>query len=461
MRELSAIRFTEGESLFIQIYHFIKDEILRNQITYEEFLPSIRSCAQSLAVSKNTVEVAYQLLVSEGYVTSIPKKGYQVTYKAGLPSRQHGTERDDSRIPQIRYDFRYGNIELGTFPFHPWNKLRNKLISYHQRTYMVEGLAQGEYVLRKELSKLLHETRGVLAKPEQIIIGATPQQLVSIVVQILDREKHVIGVENPGYDGARNTFLNGGYRVHGISLDADGVSIEELRQSGASVMYVSPSQQFINKMTMPLEKRNQLTLWAQSLSHSYLVEDDYEWEFKYQESYIPSIQSLSPQKVVYIGRLSKALLPLINVSYVVLPYELLSRFHQRVPEYDQPVSRLDQLTLAAYLSDGYWHRHLQHMRKNYVEKREVFLQAVTRYMDGCVEIEGKDTGLHVFLTVKSQCTEAELMERAYQKGVKVYGTARYWLHDTREQPTVLLGYGALTPDDIQEGIRLLASAWFE
>lgn len=458
MKELSTIRFTDQEPLFSQIYHFLKDEILGNHLPYEEFLPSIRSCAQSLQVSKNTVEVAYQLLVSEGYVKSIPKKGYQVVYLAESLGPLRTTSSSEPQQPVIRYDFRYGNIELGTFPFHQWNKLRNKVIAEHQNNYMVEGLPQGEYVLRKELSKLLHEARGVISTPEQIIIGATPQQLVSLITQILDRDRHFIGVENPGYDGARNTFLHGGYRVQGISLDTDGVSIEELLKSGANAMYVSPSQQFIHKMTMSLEKRRQLVEWVDA--QEYIMEDDYEWEFKYQESYIPSIQSMSAQKVIYIGRLSKALLPLANVSYMVLPYELLSSFHQRVSEYDQPVSRLDQLTLSAYLSDGYWHKHLQHMRKSYTEKRNAFLCAISQYMEGQVEMEGKDTGLHVFLTVKRKGTEAELMERAYQNGVKVYGTARYWFRGYTEYPTVLLGYGALGQQDIRDGIRLLAEAWF-
>ncbi|GED71483.1 GntR family transcriptional regulator [Brevibacillus reuszeri] len=458
MKELSAIRFTDQEPLFTQIYHFLKDEILSNQLPYEEFLPSIRSCARSLGVSKNTVEVAYQLLVSEGYVKSIPKKGYQVVYLAEAPSKQHDKRGAEPRLPDVRFDFRYGNIELGTFPFHQWNKLRNKVIAYHQQHYMVEGLSQGEYILRKELAKLLHEARGIICTPEQIIVGATPQQLVSLLTQILDRDRHFIGVENPGYDGARNTFLHGGYRVQGISLDVDGVSIKDLEKSGANAMYVSPSQQFIHKMTMSLEKRTELVKWLDS--HAYLMEDDYEWEFKYQESYIPSIQSMAPQKVIYIGRLSKALLPLVNVSYMVLPYELLACFHQRVSEYDQPVSRLDQLTLSAYLSEGYWHKHVQYMRKNYAEKRKAFLQAISSYMPGQVEMEGKDTGLHAFLTVKRKCAEAELMELAYKRGVKVYGTARYWFRGVHEYPTVLLGYGALSQQDIQEGVRLLAEAWF-
>ncbi|MGF9816766.1 PLP-dependent aminotransferase family protein [Brevibacillus agri] len=458
MRELSAIRFREKEPLFTQIYHYLKDEIRHGHVQDEEFLPSIRSCAQSLGVSKNTVEVAYQLLVSEGYARSIPKKGYQVVYQAERPSITPAASPGEAQAADIRIDFRYGDIELGRFSFQQWNKLRNRVIADHQQRYMVEEQPQGEFALRQELVKLLHETRKVAAAPEQIIVGATPQQLVSVLVQLLDREKQVIGVENPGYDGARNTFANGGYQVRGISLGADGVSMQELVDSGAAVMYVSPSQQFIHKLVMPLEKRHALSEWVQS--RAYIVEDDYEWEFKYEESFLPAIQSLSPQKVVYIGRLSKALLPVCNVSYLVLPYELLARFHQRVPEYDQPVSRLDQLTLAAYLSDGYWHRHVQAMRKSYADKRKAFLQAVSRWMGERVEVEGKDTGLHAFLTVQKKGSEAEWMERAARCGVKVYGTARYWVHDTRQYATVLLGYGALSEQEIEEGIRLLASAWF-
>lgn len=444
--------------LYFQIYNFFKDEILQNHLQYNDFLPSIRGCAKLLQVSKNTVEVAYQILQSEGYIKSIPKKGYQVVYKNQMISDQDLSLSGDRVSENIKFDFRYGNIELGTFPFNQWNKLRNKIITNNQNDFMVEGLPQGEYVLRKELSKLLYESRGVITNPEQMILGASPQQLVSILCQVLDVKKHSIGVENPGYDGARNSFVNCGFQVNAIPLLADGVSIDELKNSRTNVMYVSPSQQFINKMVMSQEKRQELIDWVHN--HEYIIEDDYEWEFKYQDSYVPSIQSLSPTKVIYIGRLSKALLPLFNVSYLVLPYDLLSLFHSHVNEYDQPVSRLDQLTLADYLSDGYWYKHVQMMRQNYSEKRNIFLQVIDQYMNGLVEIEGKDTGLHVFLTVKINRTEAELIELGLNKGVKVYGTSRYWFHTKRKYPTVLLGYGTLNHQQIHQGIHLLAEAWF-
>ncbi|MED4730787.1 PLP-dependent aminotransferase family protein [Aneurinibacillus migulanus] len=458
MREFSLNLSLSKKPIFFQIYSYFKNEILNGQLQYNDFLPSIRSCAQSFKVSKNTVEVAYQLLVSEEYIHNIPKRGYKVVYQ-GKTKLHHDIAISDTSLTQaIRYDFRYGNIELNTFPFHQWNKVRNACIAHNQRNYMVEGKAQGEYGLRKELSRLLYESRGVLSNPEQIVVGSTPQQLVSLLCQILEIDKHIIGVENPGYDGARNTFLNYGFQVQPIPLIKDGVSIDELENSHANVMYVSPSQQFMNKMNMSQNKRQELVTWAHS--HTYIIEDDYEWEFKYQNDYLPSIQSLYPEKTIYIGRFSKALVPIFNLSYIVLPYDVLFLFYSKVTEYDQPVSRLDQLTFSQYLSDGYWYKQLQKMRETYEEKRKIFFEAISQYMRHVVKAEGKDMGLHTFLTVKTDKTEAELIGLGVQKGVKVYGTSRYWFHTKEKYPTVLLGYGALSPSEIHNGIKLLAEAWF-
>ncbi|GED13511.1 MocR-like pyridoxine biosynthesis transcription factor PdxR [Aneurinibacillus migulanus] len=458
MREFSLNLSLSKKPIFFQIYSYFKNEILNGQLQYNDFLPSIRSCAQSFKVSKNTVEVAYQLLVSEEYIHNIPKRGYKVVYQ-GKTKLHHDIAISDTSLTQaIRYDFRYGNIELNTFPFHQWNKVRNACIAHNQRNYMVEGKSQGEYGLRKELSRLLYESKGVLSNPEQIVVGSTPQQLVSLLCQILEIDKHIIGVENPGYDGARNTFLNYGFQVQPIPLTKDGVSIDELENSHANVMYVSPSQQFMNKMNMSQNKRQELVTWVHS--HTYIIEDDYEWEFKYQNDYLPSIQSLYPEKTIYIGRFSKALVPIFNLSYLVLPYDVLSLFYSKVTEYDQPVSRLDQLTFSQYLSDGYWYKQLQKMRETYEEKRKIFFEAISQYMRHVVKAEGKDMGLHTFLTVKTDKTEAELIGLGVQKGVKVYGTSRYWFHTKEKYPTVLLGYGALSPSEIHNGIKLLAEAWF-
>ncbi|WP_443147051.1 MocR-like pyridoxine biosynthesis transcription factor PdxR [Paenibacillus sp. HWE-109] len=449
----------DRKPLFYQIYDYFKQGILKEQLPYGTFLPSIRSCAQSLNVSKNTVESAYQLLVSEGYISNIPKKGYQIVHLVKKSGSSSFPIWSGDYTDEVRIDFRYGNIELSSFPLNQWNKARNQIIGHYQRNYEVEGDSQGENALRKELSRLLFEARGVISAPEQIIIGATPQQLVSLLCQLMDTRDYVIGVEDPGYDGARNTFINLGFRVHAIPLTTDGISIDELEKSPANVVYVSPSQQFLNKLTMPQDKRQQLVQWV--YSKKYIFEDDYEWEYKYENGFVASIQSLAPEKVIYIGRISKTLLPVTNISYAVLPYEMLSLFHSRVTEYDQPVSRLDQLTFAQYVSNGYWYKHLQKVRKQYEEKSTAFFEAMSQNSQYFVEVEAKDTGLHAFVTVKSSKSESELIKLGKMNGVQVYGTSRYRYHMTGKYPTVLLGYGSLSCKEIHLGIKLLTEAWFE
>ncbi|WP_025849820.1 PLP-dependent aminotransferase family protein [Paenibacillus ehimensis] len=464
MRELSLELLPNQSPLFFQIYGYFKDGIRLGQLPYGSFLPSIRSCVRTLKVSKNTVETAYQLLVSEGYLRTIPKKGYQVVHQAETLVHDPGSASSDALNKDVQIDFRYGNIELSAFPFHPWNKARNTLIAHYQSKYEVEGHSQGEYLLRNELSRLLYESRGVVSGPGQIIIGSTPQQLLSLLSQLLDKNRNIIGVENPGYDGARNTLINHGFQVRAIPLAEDGISIEELEKSRANVVYVNPSQQFRNKLAMSQDKRQQLIQWVRSHagadSVKYIIEDDYEWEFRYDDRYLPSIQSLAPEKIVYIGSISKTLLPVANLSYLVLPKAMLPLFRLKVREYDQPVSRLDQLTLAHYIAGGYWHKHLLKMRKHYEEKREALFEAISRYESYFVEVEGKDTGLHALLTVKTTKSESELLASALEKGVKVYGTSRYWLRPASEYPTILLGYGALSRDEIRAGIRRLTEAWF-
>lgn len=459
MREFSIRLSDRRKPLFYQIYSYFKDQIIGGQLQPGSFLPSIRTCASSMKVSKNTAEAAYQLLASEGYVTNIPKKGFQVADRNKTPAHEQAPLSDEDHSRGLMYDFRYGNLELDSFPFKQWKKLRNDVVAANQTEYRVEGDPAGELSLRYELSRMLYEARGVRAHPEQILIGSTPQQLVSLLCQLLHPDLHHIGVENPGYDGARNTFINYGFQVSPIPLDSEGMSMEQLEASRANVVYVSPSQQFVNKMAMSEAKRKQLVQWAGR--SGYLIEDDYEWEYKYEEMLLPSIQSLAPDKVIYVGRISKTLLPAANISYLILPYEMLSAFYAKVPEYDQPVARLDQLTFASYIGKGYWYKHLQKMRKTYEGKRKTFFDAVSLYFGSSAEAESKDAGLHAFLTVKSGCSESELIDRALAKGVQVYGTSRYWTRRTIAYPTLLLGYGALSGPDIRTGLRLLAEAWLE
>lgn len=464
MQDISLILKANNVPLFAQIFDYFKGLIQDGVLLPGMPLPSIRKCADALGVSKNTVESAYQLLRSEGYVVSHAQKGYTVipsTLKSDTNAGTDKTKETAIAEPLIHIDFKYGNLEFSSFPLYIWNKLRNEWIDQYGAAFEVQGDPHGELALREEIIRLLHQARGVQASPEQVIIGATPQQLVMLLCQILNRDETVIAVENPGYDGSRHSFENYGFHVKGIPLQEDGIDIQQLQQSVANIVYVSTSQQFQNKLVMPLSKRMELAAWVEADRTRYLIEDDYEWEFKYMDTFIPSIQSRNDTgQVVYVGSISKSILPLFSLSYMILPSSLLKLFKLRIPEYDQPVSRLDQLTYASFLEKGYWYKHLQKLRDYYRHKKSAFDRAMEAYMGNRVIIHGKDTGLHLFVTVLTDLTEQQLIQRALENGVKVYGTTRYWINPPHDKPTILLGFGSLEDRQIEEGIRILAESWF-
>ncbi|WP_028546971.1 PLP-dependent aminotransferase family protein [Paenibacillus taiwanensis] len=448
--------------MYKRIFDYLKAEIRNGHWKAGSTLPSIRKCALELHVNKNTVDAAYQLLLSEGYIYSVPKKGYVVAPLADtvLSNSIKPPAPSTVNTPEI-IDFKYGNVELRHFPISVWNRLRSRLFKQFAEQYEAVGNPYGEAALRSEITKLVHSARGIHVREDQIIIGSTPQQLVTVLAQLLDREHIRLGVENPGYDGARLVFHNMGYDVTGIPLLEDGIDLDFAERSGFNALYVSSSQQFTSKLVMPLHKRMQLAAWASAHKNRWLIEDDYEWEYRYAETPLPSICSIEGlHNKIYIGSLSKSILPLCHVSYMILPHSLIEVMDNKLSEYDQPVSRLDQLTLAAFLAEGCWHKHIARMRKYYEQKMKQLQQAILTYMGDSVSIQGKDMGMHVFLEVHLECTEEELLAQAHAAGVRVYGTSRYWTEATTRWPAVLLGVGTLDEAEMIAGVKLLASSWF-
>ncbi|MCG7410051.1 PLP-dependent aminotransferase family protein [Paenibacillus sp. ACRRX] len=448
--------------MYKRIFDYMKSEIRNGHWKAGSTLPSIRKCALELHVNKNTVDAAYQLLLSEGYIYSVAKKGYIVASIVETVLSDSDKPLSASSVTaQEIIDFKYGNIELRHFPISVWNRLRNRLFKQFSEQYEVVGDPYGEAALRSEIIKLVHSGRGIHVREDQVIIGSTPQQLVTVLAQLLDKEQIRLGVENPGYDGARLVFHNMGYDVTGIPLLEDGIDLVHVERSGVNALYVSSSQQFTSKLVLPLHKRMQLAEWASAHEDRWLIEDDYEWEYRYSETPLPSICSMgSSHHIIYIGSLSKSIIPLCHISYMIVPDSVIELMDNRLSEYDQPVSRLDQLTLAAFLAEGCWHKHVARLRKYYERKMNHLQQAILTYMGDSVSIQGKDMGMHVFLEVHLDCTEEELLAQAHAAGVRVYGTSRYWTDTTKRWPVVLLGVGSLDEEQMVAGVKLLAYSWF-
>ena len=454
-----------SKTLYEQIYEFIRDEIREGKLLYGEKLPSARFLADYLQVSRTTVDMAYDQLVSEGYVEAKPRRGYFVSeieelYAIGGISRG-GMPETYKREEQTsgRYDFSPNAIDMRYFPYATWKKItKNILVDANSKMFSL-GEPQGDRQLRTTICRYLHGSRGVNCEPDQIIIGAGNDYLLLLLEKILGRHVHV-AMENPTYVRAYQIFRSCAYPVSFVPVDENGMRVDFLRQTDARVAYVMPSHQYPTGVSMPIGRRMELLRWASEEQDRYLIEDDYDSEFRYKGKPLPSLQASDVDgRVVYIGTFSKAIAPAIRISYMVLPYPLLERYRSECGFYSSTVSRIDQTILNEFIQDGYFERYLNKMRKQYREKHDRILNELKPF-EKVFRISGSNAGLHVILTDKKGRTEKNLARAAADADVKVYCMGDFRIEEAADEPAMLiLGYGALTPEEIKEGIAMLKKVW--
>ncbi|MBB6453311.1 GntR family transcriptional regulator/MocR family aminotransferase [Salirhabdus euzebyi] len=453
--------------LYVQLYEYVKNDILVGKLEAGTRLPSIRKLAEHLNISLNTVNHAYQQLLAEGYVESKERSGlYIVELETDLiKSKKDIPDSTTTQKPSKKYtyDFRYGTTDADHFPFQTWRKLMNQFIQYNDDVHVTYGDAKGEYRLRKEIASYVHQSRGVRCHPDQIIMGSGLQHLLSLLAQLFRIQgRSKIAVENPCYDGARAVFQNHGYHINPISLNEDGISIEDLHKSRANIVYVTPSHQFPMGMVMSIKQRMKILQWAKE-KDGIIIEDDYDSEFRYSGKPIPSLQGLdSHEKVVYLGTFSKSFLPSIRVGYMILTPSLLASYEKYFALYDQPVSTMTQHALATFMEEGHWERHIRKMRKVYEKKYRILLQAIHHFFDNRVNVIGMDSGLHILVEVHNGMSEEQLMQAAERKDVRVYPVSKHYASGMDDTPPYIqLGFGGMSEENIWEGIRILQQAWFE
>ncbi len=480
--------------LYEQIYEFIREEIRSGNLLTGEKLPSSRYLAESLQISRTTVDMAYGQLVSEGYLEARPKRGYYVCAMEGLydipaadrilerlPGEGNRCRKDGvsgeamvlsgermspggkhaENAGKYRYDFSPNAIDMSLFPYMTWKKITKNILVDARSSLFSLGEPQGDRALRVTISRYLHASRGVNCGPEQIIIGAGNDYLLLLLEKILGR--HIpVAMENPTYQKACRIFQSFAYPVSFIPMDESGMRTGALRESGAQLAYVMPAHQYPSGIVMPIGRRMELLKWASEREERYLIEDDYDSEFRYRSKPIPALRASDHNdKVIYIGTFSKAIAPAIRISYMVLPARLLRKYRETCSFYSSTVSRIDQAILNEFIRDGYFERYLNKMRKHYHGKQELLLGGL-REMEKDFVISGENAGLHILLTDKQNRSEEELQRRAEGVGIKVYPMGDFYMETpprTNRKAAVILGYGALPLEDIREGIRLLKAAW--
>ncbi len=487
-----------GKRLYEQIYEHIRQEIREGRLLAGERLPSARSLAEYLQVSRSTVDTAYEQLLSEGYIESRPCRGYFVCHiedlfqmeKARGPREQKavsgasgtaGKHLPGSRVVpgknapgtaalaspgedrSLVCDFSPNEIEMSAFPFNVWMRITKNILSGSNSRLFSQGEPQGEPELRRTICKYLHASRGVECDPEQIIIGAGNDYLLLLLEKILGSPVR-IAMENPTYKRAYQ-ILRSFAEIAAVDMDKNGMLADRLEQENADVAYVMPSHQFPTGIVMPIGRRAELLNWANAAENRYLIEDDYDSEFRYRGKPIPSLQASDRHgKVIYIGTFSKAIAPAIRISYMVLPYALLERYQRDCYFYSSTVSRIDQRILNEFIQNGHFERHLNKMRKIYRARHELLLEELQAFK-GMFRISGENAGLHLLLTARGKISEEDLLQKAAKQGVRVYGMSDYHIDAAalprfyRETSTLLVGYGGLNEKQIQEGTGLLKKAW--
>ena len=462
---------TGKECLYQQIYEYIRDEISKGKLLAGEKLPSTRSLAQYLQVARSTVDFAYGQLVAEGYVEARPCKGYFVSSVEELfhfsDDCEKGTEagisaRETVQKEKARYDFSPHAVSLKDFPYATWKKITKNILVDANSEMFALGDARGDQELRETISRYLHSSRGVNCQPEQIIIGAGTDYLFMLLEKILGR--HVpIAMENPTYKRAYRVFQSFAYEIVPIPMDGSGMNVKELRKTNARVAYVMPSHQYPTGVVMPIGRRMELLKWAGEGQDRYLIEDDYDSEFRYKGKPIPSLQASDRLgRVIYMGTFSKSIAPAIRVGYMVLPSKLLQVYKENCGFYASTVSRIDQRILNEFIRDGYFERYLNKMRKIYRSRHDFLLTQLLPF-EKEFTISGENAGLHILLTSKSRIPEETLIKSAAEEGVKLYGMKDACMRggnmDTHFADTLLMGYGALEEQDLMAGITLLKRAW--
>ena len=438
--------------LYEQLYRCLKEDLLSGAIAGGEKLPSKRALAENLNVSRITVENAYQQLLTEGYLQSRPRSGYYAEVLETLPQPAPPPNMEPAAPQEAP------SPSAGQFPFSVWARLMRSVLLDSREALLRPVPGQGLPELRVAIAGILRRSRGMEVPPEQILIGAGAEYLYNILLQLLGRTC-VFALENPGHRKLRQVYSAGGACVRPVELDESGVDLQSLIASGADVLHISPGHQFPTGIVTPIARRRQLMAWLGSRPDRYLIEDDYDSEFRFAGKVIPTMASMDVTgRVIYLNTFSKTISPALRISYLILPPALLERYREKLGFYSCTVPSFEQLTLARFLDEGYFEKHVSRMKRRYRLLRQQFLAA----LEGCdfgqrVQVLGDEAGLHMLLKLQTPLPAGDLARQLQAAGVPASPLERYQFPGTAPKAPgeIVLNYAELSEAEIPRVLALL------
>lgn len=446
------LSFNENGPYYLQIYEQVREKIVQHQLPLQTKLPSKRQLARDLGVSVHTVQEAYAQLIAEGYIDSKERSGYFVAaYDYEQAQKEQPIESAPFEVTDIEIDFHSGHVAKDAFPFKTWKRLLSRHIGDASFT---TSPWQGEWGLRQEIAAYVQQSRGVSCTPNQVFISSGTQVQLQMICQFF-HEAQSVAIEDPGFIRARAVFEQHHMPYEAVPVDEFGVTVPD---EPHQLLYTTPAHQFPLGMILPIQRRIALIQWAHQ-NNAYIIEDDYDGEFRYKGKPIPSLAELDQmERIIYFGTFSKTLIPSLRMSYFVLPTVLVEPFEQRFALQKSTVSRMDQLTLADFIEQGYWRRHLDKMRTIYRQKQKTIVKAIQHYLTPDYEVIGENSGLHIVLKLPADLTEKEAIELAEAIHIRVYPVSDSYVNE-KPAHLVLLGYGGLSHEEIDCGIQSLAGVW--
>ncbi len=457
------LNFSDKEPIYHQLYSHIKKEIQSGRILYDTKLPSKRKLSVYLNISQNTIQSAYDQLIEEGYITSIEKRGFfvcKIDFLQHLKVNPVLSEGEHPDSGKIQFDFSYHGIDIPSFPFTIWRRLMKETMNEYDNELLMPGDSLGYMRLRSAIAAYLHQSRGVNCTSNQIIISSGTEMLFQTLIQLFDKQS-IYGIENPGYEKLNQLFLGNRADYRAIRIDRSGMQLTEIMRSNANILCITPAHQFPSGQIMPISRRMELLNWANEAENRYLIEDDYDSEFKYSGRPIPALQGLDHnEKVIYMGSLSKSISPTLRVSYMVLPLHLMRKYNEMLSYILCPVPMLEQKVLCSFIENGNFEKHLNKMRTIYKKKRDILVKSIHE-LDVGIEILGAEAGLHLLVRVPNGMSEEELISSASDMGIQTYGISKYYLDKTYQEvaPTLLLGFATIPEESITVAVSLLKKAW--
>jgi GntR family transcriptional regulator/MocR family aminotransferase len=446
-------------SLSKQLYMYYKESILNGNLKSNDKLPSTRQLSKDLNIARNVVLDCYEQLIAEGYAYTKSGSGTYICEGVVLQQQKIRMEShlNENEINLGKISFRTGIPDLDNIPISKWAKVYKDSILSIEATQMDYQNSLGSYELRSQLSGYLERVRGVCTSPDNILITNGAAQAFSLLCKLVENHEYVL-VENPLSYGILHTLESNQVTMKPIKVDEYGMVTSMLPQQPPKLIFTTPSHQFPTGVVLPINRRIEMIKYAQKYT-TYIVEDDYDSEFRFDGDPIQSMQYLDPEKVIYVGTFSKTLIPALRIGYIVLPDKLLHKIEEIKYVADLHSPNFEQIALAKFIETGLFERHINKMRRLYLKKRNYLIQCLKKEFGDQVTITGAQTGMHFVATFKNVTFDEALMNKISENNIEISAMNKHYIEDNSAphiDNTLIFGYGNTKIEQMEKGIRLLA-----